>query len=236
MAGILNQIEITDSIVFSPDYRTNAYYISSPLTSLSGGTSLSLILPSTQGTEGQVLTRSGAGTMWSTLPVSSGGSSFTVTLPSTQGTEGQVLTRSGAGTTWTTPSSSSGGSSNGRVVFSTSFIQSTESSNEYMQLSGAGGVDDVICRFIYQGSSVTSISNVSCILASGSSSPTGTIYLKNGTTTIASMSFAGITSTPTIYSMSSISNLPSSPSILSFVINITGSSSQKVNVYSLHIY
>lgn len=196
MSGVLNQLEVTDSIVLSSDNRTNAYYITSP--SLSGGTSLILSLPPTQGTSGQVLTSTGSGN-----------------------------------TSWTTPSISSG--SIGRAIFSTSFIQSTESSTEYIQLAGNSSTDDVICRFIYPGSSIAPISNFACILSSGSSSPTGNVFIKNGSTTIATISFAGITSTPTIYSTSSISNVPSSTSILSFVINITGSSSQRVNVFSITI-
>lgn len=72
MSTVENQVEVTESIVLSPDGRTNAYYLTSPLTTSSGGRSLTLSLPTNQGVEGQVLTRSGAGTVWST-PQSSGG-------------------------------------------------------------------------------------------------------------------------------------------------------------------
>lgn len=197
MASVQNQVEVSEALVLSGDGRANAYYITSP--TLTGGTSLTFSLPPTQGTDGQVLTRSGAGT----------------------------------NTAWSTISSTS---ASGRPVFSMCFLQSTESGNEYVQFAGNSGVDDVVCRFVYQGSAVTPITNFSCILSSGSSAPTGTINIKNGSTVISSISFSGITSSPTIFSSSSIANLPSSQSILSLVINITGSSSNRVNVYNLSLF
>jgi hypothetical protein len=37
MSVVENQVEVTESIVLSPDGRTNAYYLTSPLTTSSGG-------------------------------------------------------------------------------------------------------------------------------------------------------------------------------------------------------
>lgn len=199
MSVVENQVEVTESFVLSPDGRTNAYYLTSPLTTSSGGRSLTLSLPSNQGTDGQVLTRSGAGTVWGTP---SGGVSISL-FPS--------------------------------IIFSTAFTQSTTSGVDYIQFPGSSGVDTNVCRFYYPGSLITPITTFMCIMGNGASTPTGTISIRNGLLTVASITFDGIVSTPTVYTTSAINNLPLTPSILNVVITIGGSNTRRINLYSLTV-
>lgn len=190
MSAVVNDIDVGGVLTFTSSNRASSYVLSSPI---STGT-VSLSLPPTQGSDGQLLVKSG----------------------------------SGSSTAWVTPVGAIPAAC--KALFSTAFIQNN--GNDSVQFSGSSSLSDiVVCRFFYQGSTIVPLSMLSVVASSGSSSPTGTIKIKNGALEVCSISYSGITSTPTIYSTTSFSNVPTSPSVLTLVVNMIGSTN-KLNIHS----
>lgn len=93
----------------------------------------------------------------------------------------------------------------------------------------------VVSSFPYMAT--TPIKSFALALSNGSGTPTGTVYIYNPATsfTIASITFDGISSsTPVLYSSSSISNLPLTASILQVIVNQTAAVSA-INLHSILI-
>lgn len=121
-----------------------------------------------------------------------------------------------------------------KAVFTTSFFQNTTS--KFITFTGSSSAQ-LVCDLYYPGSLVQPINRFIAIIASNANNPSGTLTLTNftGGTVIATISYTSVSNSQTIYSTSTISNLPTIPSILEFKINVNTPSSNGVRVYSIYI-
>jgi hypothetical protein len=121
----------------------------------------------------------------------------------------------------------------GKALFTTAFVQNN--GTPFITFSGAVFVQSV-CSFYYGGSNTVPISSVTVILSSGVGTPTGTITITTpGGATVATIAYSGLTSTPTVFSTTAITNLPAGASVLNCNITVSGSPVNKVNIYSLTV-
>lgn len=111
------------------------------------------------------------------------------------------------------------------AIWSTAFSTSTDA---FYDLN-AVVVGRVLARFPYAGSSVSPLSKFSVVLALGAGVPVGTITLVDDATSnvIATITYTGIAGVgvATVYSTSSISNLPLSASVINIVLDQAGAAS-----------
>lgn len=121
-----------------------------------------------------------------------------------------------------------------KTLFTMSFVQS--GGNPFFIYSGNASTQ-TICSFYFPGSSTESISIFSCVLAMNAGTPTGTVTLTDPTraTTYATITYTGVTSTQTVFTTTSISNLPSSASVIQFNITIASPTGNKLSVYSITV-
>ena len=124
--------------------------------------------------------------------------------------------------------------SNSKALFTTAFVQNN--GNAFIPFTAASSTSQLICSFSYVGGSVEPISKLLVVIAAGGGTPVGTISLTNlsGGTTVASIAVSSLSTTPTIFTSSTITNVPSAASVLELrIIFPTGGGADKVNFSSL---
>jgi hypothetical protein len=121
-----------------------------------------------------------------------------------------------------------------KSLFTSAFVQNNGSA--FITFSGTG-TPALVCSFYYPGSIIAAIFKVTAVLAINGGTPTGSYEIRTQAgATICSSTYTGtITLTPQAFSTTTISNLPSGPSVLEFLIIVNTPNSSKVNIYSLTI-
>lgn len=169
-------------------------------------------------------------------PSLSGGANVTITLPDSQGLDGQVLTKVGTGstTTWSNISSSSSGIQIQPygLIFSSCFVQNNGS--DFISFAGSSS-DGQVCRFMYPAGRTAT--KFSCVIASNSGASFTTILklVDGDNNVISTIRNDSLGTTPAIVYSNSFTGIPQTDTIVKLLINVSGSSSNKVNIYSVRI-
>lgn len=120
-----------------------------------------------------------------------------------------------------------------KTLFTAAFIQNNGTPNVTFAGTSAS---QIVCSFYYPGSAIEPIAKVIFILGSSGGNPNGTAEIRNinNGTLIATVTFSGLALLPSIWSSTTITNLPTSPSILEYRVVFTGNNN-KLDVHSLTI-
>lgn len=120
-----------------------------------------------------------------------------------------------------------------KAMFTAAFIQNNGTPN----VSYSGNLaSQIVCSFYYPGSLNEAIYRLTFVLGTSGGSPIGTAQIRNinNGTLIGSVTFTGLTLLPSIWTTTTITNLPTAPSILEYRVQFPGNNN-KLDVYSLTI-